>query len=387
MFKTRFMVWHAYKYLAKTVHRIFFPILAMLDSAAPKAGDRVVAQRKLLYIEKLFAAILLGAPRFKSQLAERVKSLQIEVDKLMLNELDTDDQLCVRRQTLLQILKGLQSLTTFYLPAVFRIGWLSRNCTWEGRDENSSKKVRLILEETLVLLVHLLQDTDCHNEYVRTLAVALSTWQDWNSRLPAVSYMEESCEALLSRMSHRCSAHRHLHGFEATFDLFITLPPPSRAKKATRGSLRSGLIDVFASRIRNILCSDGILPFAPIVGSRQMHSEFIECFPANITFKDKMPSEGAQDVYERVLRKALLCLTSKTKVGDKVTEFMQKNVIHRQHEDLLLYDRKVAELKTSIATKRKAKPPPKRKVFCPKPRAEQDPHKTDLFSIFRRDRV
>ncbi len=53
-----------------------------------------------------------------------------------------------------------------------------------------------------------------------------------------------------------------------------------------------------------------------------MYSEFIECFPAKIIFKEKMPSEGAQDVYERVLRKALLFLTSKTNFGNKVNEFM-----------------------------------------------------------------
>jgi hypothetical protein len=375
------MVRHAYKYLAKTVHRIFFPILALLDSSNPQCGDRVVAQRKLLYIEKLFAAILLGAPRFKSQLDERVKVLERDVQNLKSKENDVDGEIYTKRQTLLNILKGLQSLVYFYLPAVFRIGYLSRNCTWEGREEKSSKNVQSLLEEVLVLLVHLLQDKDCHNEYVRTLAVALSTWQLWHSKLPAASFMEESCEAMLSRMSHRCSAHRHLHGFEATFDLFITLPQPSKSMKATRGSLRSGLIDEFATRIRRVLCSDGALPYAPVVGARQMHSEFTSCFPANITFRDPMPSFCDQQLFERVLRRALLCLTAKTKVSEKVTEFMKKNVIKRRAEDIVAFEQKVAELKNAVAPPRTRKPPEKpekrRKVFCPKPRAVQYPNQYD----------
>ena len=70
-----------------------------------------------------------------------------------------------------------------------------------------------------------MDDKDCKNENVRTLAVALATWQLWMGRILAVCFMKENCEAMLSRMGHRCDLYRNLHGFENTFDLFLTLPP------------------------------------------------------------------------------------------------------------------------------------------------------------------
>ena len=76
--------------------------------------------------------------------------------------------------------------------------------------------------------LHVLQDHDGKNEYVRTLGVALASWQPWMEKIPAVCFVEESCEALLSRMGHWCDVYRTLHGLDNTFDLFLTLPPPRR---------------------------------------------------------------------------------------------------------------------------------------------------------------
>ena len=83
-------------------------------------------------------------------------------------------------------------------------------------------------------------------------------------KVSAAAFAEESCEAMLSRLGHRCDIHKQLVGLDATFDLFLTLPPPSRKAKATRGGLRRGLVDVFAARMRRLLASDGNLPYAPV---------------------------------------------------------------------------------------------------------------------------
>lgn len=351
---------------------MFFPIFALLDVQNPVAGQRVVAQRKLLYIEKLFAAILLGSPRFKSQLADRVSAIEGEVEMHMKSAL-IDEAFLGRRRGLLRILQGLQLLLSFFLPAVFRIGFLVRCCTWDGREENSSGSVQRLLEEVLILLVHLLDDQDCKNEYVRTIAVTLATWIPWNSRLPAAAYMEESCEALLSRMSHRCSAHRHLSGFESTFDLYVTLPPPSRLRKATRGSLREGLVCAFAARIRAIVMSDGSLPFAAYTSTKQMHAEFEAAFPADFNFPKKLPRHGDAAALERVLRRALLCLTNKSKLSDEVQSWIQANVVPRDREDIIKYKRGIDTLKQWFVdqkNKNKKRPAPQLRRLCPKPRAK-----------------
>jgi hypothetical protein len=364
---------HAYKYLAKTIHRIFFPIFALLDVTDPSVGQRVVAQRKLLYIEKLFACIMLGAPRLRTQLADRVKTIELEVT-ILLADSKADATLLARRQGLLKILQALQLLMSFFLPAVFRVGYLVRCCTWDGRGANSSASVQSLLEEVLLLLVHVLNDLDGKNEYVRTVAVTLATWQAWNSRLPAAAYMEESCEALLSRMSHRCSSHRHLSGFESTFDLFLTLPPPSKASKATRGMLREGLVSVFSARIRAIVMSDGSLPFAKSVSTKQMHSEFELAFPRDFNFP-KMPSvRGDPAVFERVIRRALQCLTNKSKLSEEVASWFEKHVVPRDTEDTLKYKRALEAMKEWFAAdkKNKKRPAPLQapRKLLPKPRAK-----------------
>jgi hypothetical protein len=97
------------------------------------------------------------------------------------------------------ILQALHRLLNFYIPAVFHVGYLVRCCTWEGRPAGTAVMARDVLQQCTVLLDHLLGDQSGKNEYIRTLVVALATWQPWMDRLPAVCFGEESCEALLSR--------------------------------------------------------------------------------------------------------------------------------------------------------------------------------------------
>ena len=64
---------------------------------------RVVAQRKLLFLEKLFASLLLGGPRLKDQLESRIALLSAE-------SLDTNDtSAVVRRRGLIKVLTALKS--------------------------------------------------------------------------------------------------------------------------------------------------------------------------------------------------------------------------------------------------------------------------------------
>ena len=375
---------HPYKYLAKTIHRIFFPVFALLENKDAEVGKKAVAQRKLLFLEKVFAAMLLGYPRIRDQLKTRLSEMEgHELRQDQAVDVAADQELWSRRRTLLQVLRALHLLMSFFLPALFRIGWLVRCCTWEGREANSSAGCRHILEEIMVLLMHLLGDSGAKNEYVRTISVTLLTWQPWNNKLPAVVFMEESCEALLSRMSHRCSSHRHLRGFEATFDLYATLPPPKRGLKASRGMLREGLVQEFVQRLRWLIQSDGSLPYAATVGANTMHSLFFKIFPVDVLPRKVLPRSGEAALFEEALRKALMCLTGKTKVSEAVQEWMKANVSEKSPEDLQSFNRamevqkkwfdnrKPRDRKRAAApSKPPAKPP---KKFMPKPRARSTP--------------
>ena len=368
------MLWHPYKYLVKVVHRSFFPVFALLENPDGKVGDKVVVQRKLLYLEKLFASLLLGAPRIKAQLRSRIASLEASAAEAKSGS----------RATLLKIIKSLDVLVNFYLPAVFRLGYKVRCCTWDGRTAATGGWAREIMEQCVLLLIHLLGDTDCKNEYIRTLAVALATWQPWMDKVPAVCFVEESCEALLSRMGHRCDVHRTLHGFDSTFDLFLTLPPPRREKKATRGMLKVGLVAVFAARIRRVVFAEGTsLLFAAAGGAREMHAVLGAQFPEDFEFPKELPQAMTKEHLENVIKKGLRCLTGKNVVNDAVRDFLEDNVPLNSAETKTRITRCLEEqvkfFKKTRVRRTPAPKPPAKKRLMPKPKGVILFHLTILY--------
>ena len=120
------------------------------------------------------------------------------------------------------------------------------------------------------------------SEYIRTLALALVYWCPWMDNLAACAFVEESCEALLSRMSHRCEVHRQLVGLESTIDLYLTIPETSTELKTSRGAVRKGLVLLFTERLRRVLYSDGSMPFVEAPKGKSMHTQFIGVFAEEV---------------------------------------------------------------------------------------------------------
>ena len=249
--------------------------------------------------------------------------------------------LCWRRICTFSVgsLGRLRSLLFLYLPTIFRAGYLVRCCSWDGRSPGSGSFAKQVLEDIFVILVHLLQSRSRKNEYVRTIAVSLVTWQPFMSKMPGVCFAEESCEALLSRMSHRCEVYRHLHGYDATFDLFLTLPMPSRVPKGTRGGLKKGLVSLFASRIRKIVFNGGDLPYAAVVGARQMHSVFESMFPENLQFAAPLPRTGAEHELRAALQHAVRTLVGKANISAELGQLFGEHVPFRGVRDSAEYQR------------------------------------------------
>ena len=57
------------------MYQSFFPLFALLENTDHAVGKAVHGHRRLLYLEKLFAAIMLAAPRVKQQAAERLQQM------------------------------------------------------------------------------------------------------------------------------------------------------------------------------------------------------------------------------------------------------------------------------------------------------------------------
>ena len=155
-------VWHAYKHTVTVVYRVYLPVLVHLELVTAGA-DRTVARshRRVLYMEKLFAALLLSRDHVLDQLRARLTAYRTSGADL--------------RNYACQLLQGLHELLTCYAPALLHLGYKLRECTWNGRPDGPVKgdTARVLLEQCLLLQAHLQSDWRARTPYVRTIALAL----------------------------------------------------------------------------------------------------------------------------------------------------------------------------------------------------------------------
>ena len=95
-----------------------------------------------------------------------------------------------------ELLLGLKVLLKEYCPAAFGIGVFVRDCNWAGRDPGSGKNALAVLESCLLIMLSFVGDGWENVEYIKTLVVALVTWQRWHSRTPGCIHSEEYGEAM-----------------------------------------------------------------------------------------------------------------------------------------------------------------------------------------------
>ena len=261
-----YSIWHPYKHTLAVVYRAFFPVLSILETVGePVVGTALRCHRKVLYLEKLVAALLLAAPDVRQQLDLKVSTLQSRMQSIQAGSAssnhDAGDQTGTRLA--LEHLIALCRLLNVYVPALFLTGYRVRQCTWEGRPGGSARGIlaKDTLRLCLLLQTHLLNDWQCKEEYVRSISVALLMWQRWMDDLPGCCFVEESCEALLSRMASRCRSHRTLRGFDSTLRLYVTLPLPSKEARSTRGTVKNSLVRLIRSRLRALISHPEGKPF------------------------------------------------------------------------------------------------------------------------------
>ena len=68
-----YAVWHAFKHTLACVYPSFFPLLAQLETTgSPGVGSRVCSRRRVLFIEKLIAALLLVREDVTEEITSRI---------------------------------------------------------------------------------------------------------------------------------------------------------------------------------------------------------------------------------------------------------------------------------------------------------------------------
>ena len=184
----------------------------------------------------------------------------------------------------LTVLSGLHVLLSRYLPLMFTLGYQVRRCAWEGRVDGDVKGIvaKRVIEHCLVTQIHLLQDWNCRAEYTKTLACALLSWRVEYSRMPACLFVEEACEAMLSRLASRVRHHPHLSSYRQTLDLFLSLPRSSTAVRGTRGGIRVGLVGLMVRRLQGIIGNAGSLKFGRLISARR--SVWDVAYPTDFRF-------------------------------------------------------------------------------------------------------
>ena len=122
-----------------------------------------------------------------------------------------------------ELLLGLKVLLKEYCPAAFRIGVLVRDCNWARRDPGSGKNALAVLESCLLVMVSLVGDQWENVEYIKTLVLALVTWQRWHSRTARCIHSEEYGEAMLSTLCAQCRIWTTITSLSGTTEIFVTL--------------------------------------------------------------------------------------------------------------------------------------------------------------------
>jgi hypothetical protein len=224
------------------------------------------------------------------------------------------------------LLRGLEALLGFYIPALFILGHDVRELTWQGGVSGTVKGdvAHRVLQRSLAVQVHLLQDWECRAEYSRTLSVALLQWQPWMTTLPGCCFVEESCEALLSRMVGRCRANTNLVDFADILQLFVTLPVACAAPRGSTGCVRPPLVDLFRCRLQRILREPASQPFASLLNARE--ARWQASFPADFALPLAPTGNLGERSLQSVVRGALVSLSAPTPVGEPVRTFLADNV-------------------------------------------------------------
>ena len=244
--------WHPYKYVCTMIYHKCFPILGYLGQQVPVVNEEIMCHPKLLHIEKQFCALMLATHNVEDRIVHKETSIMQFLE--------------AARKLPLVWLTGLKNLLHFYIPGAFLLGNLVRDCNSDGRPARTARTARKVLELSLVWIVALTMDTDCNVPYVCSLCVSLLLWLPWNDAIPRRCYAAEPLEAMLSRLGSRCRAYPQMKTSDQALDLFLSMAPPKRGEKKTRGQICSGLVAIMSSGLRRFLLA--------ITTNRMLHVEW-----------------------------------------------------------------------------------------------------------------
>ena len=119
--------------------------------------------------------------------------------------------------------------------------------------------------------------------------------------------LQRLCTKEGSRLGSMCRAYPQMKTLDHTLDLFLSMPPPKRGAKKTRGQICSGLVAIMLARLRRFLLA--------ITTNRMVHVEWniekkaVFPVPDDIKFPTRPPDHGGEALYHKLLTRSPSTLT------------------------------------------------------------------------------
>ena len=152
----------------------------------------------------------------------------------------------VRRYSHLVVAEAIVNLMDFFALCCFVMGWLCRNCHWDGRQLGSGKLARELLMVAIYCLRGCANEGVRKLEYYRSIVLTLASWTRWYDEVPGAVYSEEPCEAGLSRLSRLLNDHSQYKTVKEAMFLYLMVDPAKKGKHRVSGESVS---DVFVQEV------------------------------------------------------------------------------------------------------------------------------------------
>lgn len=84
---------------------------------------------------------------------------------------------------------------------MLKLGILIRDCTWQHRNMGSGKRAYDCLIAAYTILDNICRASQSDSPYLTSLRLAIMLWDEFHDELPGCCFMEEKCEALISKLA------------------------------------------------------------------------------------------------------------------------------------------------------------------------------------------
>ena len=350
-------VWHAYKFVCLHLHREFFTLFTFVDQGLLNAGDTVSCVQKLGFIERSVAALWITG-------MDVLKTLDKEIHRLLSYVEGVETRAACQRRTVprtaieecdwlrdvfthrvpgsrrrliparLWILMQLRLLITELCPAIFLIGHKVRTCTWEARALGSGTIAKECLMMCLNVMLRLSPPDARPLRYVRTVCVALLTWTPWHDTSPGVIHVEESCEAMLSKVVRTLSTNPNACTHERYQQIFQSLET-SKTKRVLNTRVPPSVLVNVREKLE-ILCGTNCVP--PLVRWHANRPQRADCrVMPPMVFDDGPPPfirRQSSATYAAVLKRCLETLIGGGQLTADQRTLMDEAFPRRTHQEV-----------------------------------------------------